>query len=49
LFLAEDGFSYSKKEIFTSPRIGVDYAGEDAMLPYRFFIEGNPFVSGKPK
>jgi DNA-3-methyladenine glycosylase len=49
LFLAEDGFSYSKKEIFTSPRIGVDYAGEDAMLPYRFFIKGNPFVSGKPK
>ena len=48
IFLADDGFEYSKKEIFTSPRIGVDYAGEDALLPYRFYIKGNPFVSGKP-
>jgi len=48
IFLADDGFVYSKKEIFTSPRIGVDYAGEDALLPYRFYIKGNPFVSGKP-
>ena len=49
IFLADDGLVYSKKEIFTSPRIGVDYAGEDALLPYRFYIKGNPFVSGKPK
>ena len=48
IFLADDGFVYSKKEIFTSPRIGVDYAGKDALLPYRFYIKGNPFVSGKP-
>jgi DNA-3-methyladenine glycosylase len=47
--LADDGFAYSKKDIFTSPRIGVDYAGADALLPYRFYIKGNPFVSGKPK
>lgn len=26
-------------------RIGVDYAGEDALLPYRYYIGGNPFVS----
>src|SRR5436190_2442808 len=39
IFLADDGFVYSKKEIFTSPRIGVDYAGEDALLPYRFYIK----------
>ena len=49
IFLADDGFVYSKKEIFTSPRIGVDYAGKDALLPYRFYIKENPFVSGKPK
>lgn len=48
LFIAEDGFVYSKKEIAASPRIGVDYAGADALLPYRFFIKGNPYVSGKP-
>jgi DNA-3-methyladenine glycosylase len=49
LFIAEDDFSYNKKEISASPRIGVDYAGDDALLPYRFFVKGNPFVSGKPK
>ena len=49
LFIADDKFSYRQKEITASPRIGVDYAGEDALLPYRFYIKGNPFVSGKPK
>ena len=49
IFLADDGFTYSKKEISTSPRIGVGYAGDDALLPYRFYIKGNPFVSGRPK
>jgi DNA-3-methyladenine glycosylase len=48
IFIADDGFRYKKKEIVTSPRIGVDYAGEDALLHYRFFIKGNPFVSGRP-
>ena len=49
LFIVEDDFILNKKNIVASPRIGVDYAGEDASLPYRFFIKGNPFVSGKPK
>lgn len=49
IFLADDSFAYSKKEICISPRIGVDYAGKDAFLPYRFYVKGNPFVSGKPK
>ena len=49
LFIGEDGFAYNKTEIITSPRIGVDYAGKDALLPYRFYIKGNPFVSGKPR
>jgi len=49
IFILDDGTKYSKKEIATSPRIGVDYAGKDATLPYRFFIRGNPFVSGKPR
>ncbi|HEX6168800.1 MAG TPA: DNA-3-methyladenine glycosylase [Chitinophagaceae bacterium] len=49
LFIAEDGFVVNKKELASSARIGVDYAGDDASLPYRFYIKGNPFVSGKPK
>lgn len=35
--------------IRVTARIGVDYAGEDAALPYRFFEAGNPYVSGKLK
>lgn len=49
LFIGEDGHTYSKKQIGISPRIGVDYAGADALLPYRFYVKGNPYVSGKPK
>jgi DNA-3-methyladenine glycosylase len=49
LFIADDGVGYNKKEIASSPRIGVDYAGNDALLPYRFYIKGNPFVSGRPR
>ena len=37
-----------EKEIGTSKRIGIDNAGEDALLPYRFYLKGNRFVSGKP-
>jgi DNA-3-methyladenine glycosylase len=32
--------------IARSPRIGVGYAGEWADKPLRFFIDGNPWVSG---
>jgi DNA-3-methyladenine glycosylase len=49
LFIADDNFEYTKKDIAASPRIGVDYAGDHALLPYRFYIKGNPFVSGKVK
>lgn len=49
LYIADDGFRYTKKEWAASPRIGVDYAGKDALLPYRFYVKGNDYVSGKPK
>lgn len=35
----------SPSEIISSPRIGVDYAGEHAKLPWRFRIKGNKFTS----
>ena len=47
LFIVSDDFVYKKNEIIASPRIGVDFAGKDALLPYRFYIKGNLFVSGK--
>jgi DNA-3-methyladenine glycosylase len=33
------------EHIGRGPRIGVDYAGRDALRPLRFYIEGNPHVS----
>jgi DNA-3-methyladenine glycosylase len=35
----------NSNEIAVSPRIGVDYAQEDAMLPWRFFLRNSPWVS----
>ena len=47
IFIADDGFLYEPAWIGKSERIGVDYAAEDALLHYRFYIRGNRFVSGK--
>ena len=47
IYIADDGFTVAKKNIIATPRIGVDYAGEDAKLPYRFILKDNPYVSGK--
>jgi len=49
LFIAVDSTTYATTEIIATARIGVDYAGNDAKLKYRFFVKGNPYVSGKSK
>ena len=49
LYIADDGYVIKNKNIAASPRIGVDSSGVAANYPYRFFLKGNPFVSGKPK
>jgi DNA-3-methyladenine glycosylase len=46
LYISDDGMRYTNKEIAASPRIGVDYAAEDALLKYRFYVKGNLYVSG---
>ncbi|MDQ3112284.1 MAG: DNA-3-methyladenine glycosylase, partial [Bacteroidota bacterium] len=38
IWVEETGIKIPEKEIIAGPRIGVDYAGEDAKLPYRFRI-----------
>lgn len=45
IWIEDRGFSYAEDEIKAGPRIGVDYAGEDALLPYRFYVKGNVYVS----
>jgi len=38
IWIEDEGISIVKKQIEISPRIGVDYAGDDAQLPYRFVL-----------
>ncbi len=38
----------SDDQIGASKRIGVESAGADALLPYRFYIRGNKYVSARP-
>jgi DNA-3-methyladenine glycosylase len=40
-----DNEEMKPKQIVSRPRIGVDYAGEAAAWPMRFYIKDNPFVS----
>jgi DNA-3-methyladenine glycosylase len=49
LRIVQDQFKVKKSAIGITPRIGVDYAGPDAFLPYRFIVSGNPYVSGSKK
>jgi DNA-3-methyladenine glycosylase len=39
IWIEDVGIKVNPKEILIGPRIGVDYAGEDALLPYRFRVE----------
>lgn len=41
----EDAPRVSSKNRVTATRVGVDYAGQAARWPLRFYISGNPFVS----
>lgn len=45
IWIEDRGLSFPHDSIAAVPRVGVDYAGEDALLPYRFYVKGNPYVS----
>ena len=49
IYLYEDEKSLlTEDEVGKSKRIGVESAGADGLLPYRFYVKGNKFVSGRP-
>jgi DNA-3-methyladenine glycosylase len=41
----ENHREFTNDEIAIGKRIGIDYAGEDADLPWRFWVKGNQYVS----
>jgi len=45
MWIEDRGLVIPDEQIAAAPRIGVDYAGDDALLPYRFYVKGNPYVS----
>ena len=45
IWIEDNGLTIIEKDILSSPRIGVDYAGRDAKLPYRFYMNNNKWVS----
>ena len=46
LYIADDGYKVNETDIVSSPRIGVDYAGEHAEWHYRFYLKESNYVSG---
>ena len=45
IWIEDQGLEISEEEIASGPRIGVDYAGEDAKLPWRFTIRDSKWIS----
>jgi DNA-3-methyladenine glycosylase len=48
IWIEDNGVSFNADQIVSAPRIGVAYADDHALLPWRFYVKGNEFVS-KPK
>lgn len=45
IWLEDHGETIDSKLIIASPRVGIDYAGEDAKLPWRFRVKDSKWVS----
>ncbi|KLT64208.1 DNA-3-methyladenine glycosylase [Pedobacter sp. BMA] len=45
VWIEDHQIEYGKEDIAATPRVGIAYAKEHALLPWRFFVKGNKFVS----
>jgi DNA-3-methyladenine glycosylase len=45
IWIEDNGVNFTPDQIISSPRVGVDYAEDHALLPWRFYVKGNPYVS----
>jgi DNA-3-methyladenine glycosylase len=39
IWIEDHGFTVNERDVSAGPRVGVDYAEEDAKLPYRFILK----------
>lgn len=45
IWIEDQGVVFANGDVISAPRVGVDYAGDHALLPWRYYIKGNKFVS----
>ena len=45
VWIEDHQIRYPDEEIAAGPRVGIAYAKEHALLPWRFFVKGNKYVS----
>lgn len=45
IWIEDRGVEVKEQDILASPRVGIDYAEEDALLPWRFRILNSPWTS----
>lgn len=45
IWIEDNGLIVRSEDIVEVPRVGVDYAEDHALLPWRYYIKGNKFVS----
>lgn len=45
VWIEDSGLTYSQDQIIACPRVGVGYADDHALLPWRYYVKENKFVS----
>jgi DNA-3-methyladenine glycosylase len=45
IWIEDRGIVFPENDIVSAPRIGVAYAQDHALLPWRYYVRGNKFVS----
>jgi len=45
IWIEDHAIRYKDEDIAATPRVGIAYAKEHALLPWRFFVKGNKYVS----
>jgi DNA-3-methyladenine glycosylase len=45
IWVEDQNLNIPEQDIITGPRVGIAYAKEDALLPWRFSVRNNPWVS----
>lgn len=45
IWIENHGIRYAEEDIAATPRVGIAYAKEHALLPWRFFVKGSKYVS----